>query len=275
MKKSKQTNSYFSFIAKLFVMVCIAITACTTLANGSNLCTKTGQSISIGISDYTYKEPQVMSLEANKLGFTWTKIQTFGHNSSCLTNGWFLNGQIHLANGKAVYLSPISGTLYDTPNWYVRSNLLVGKDYFIGDNVLSPHTGLGFRYLHNDLRTNDFRQGYRRDNFLAYVPIGITHTTAILNGYKLSTTIEYNHLIKGIQKSKLSDQNIIAENINLSQSKGQGFRFEIMLSKNDFSFGPSVNYWKVERSNDNKKYGIYEPQNYTTEIQLKITKHFN
>lgn len=274
MRNPKQPTSHFSLTAKLFAMGCSAMATCATFANVINLCTKTGQSLSLGLSDYTYEEREVMSLKANKLGFTYTNTYAFDHNNSCLRDRLFLSGQIHYANGKADYFSPISGSLNDTANWYVRSNLLVGKDYLLGAHILSPYIGLGFRYLHNDLRTNDFRQGYRRNNFLVYIPVGITHKTAILNKHILSTTIEYNHLLRGVQKSSLSDQNPTAKNVALSQSKGQGFRFEVMVKKNDWAFGPSVNYWRIDQSNIISESGIHEPKNATTEIELKITKFF-
>jgi hypothetical protein len=256
-----------------FIVWC-GISTCATFVQATNLCTHSGQSISIGLSDYTYEERELMSLKAQKNSITYSKIHSFNEDLSCVQNRWFLGGQLHLANGKADYHSPISGTLNQTPNWYTESKIIIGKDYVLETHVLSPHIGLGLRYLHNDLRTNDFRQGYRRNNFIYYIPIGLTHKTEILNRYILSTTFEYSHLLKGTQKSSLSDQNPTAKNVILSQSKGHGFRFEAMLRKDNWAFGPSVNYWKINQSNTIIESGIYEPKNSTTEIGLKLTRFF-
>lgn len=274
MKNLKQPTSLFPFFAKLFAMGCSAMASCSTFANVINLCTKTGQSISISLSDYTYEEREAMSLKAKKLGITYTNTYVLDKNSSCLKDGWFMSGQIHFANGEADYQSPISGTLNNTPNWYVRSNALIGKDYFIGAHVLSPHIGLGFRYLHNDLRTNDFRQGYRRDNFLTYVPVGLTHRTLALNRYLLTTTIEYSHLIKGTQKASLSDQNLTAQNVKLIQSKAYGLSLKTMMQLDDWAFGPEFIYWNVDRSSISGLPSVYEPKNSTIEIGFKILKNF-
>ena len=274
MKNQKNLTLYDLLRSRNFFITLWGILSFATFAHATNLCTHSGQSISLGVSDYTYEEREVMSLKAKKNSITYSKNHSFNEDISCGQKGWFLGGQLHLANGKADYHSPISGTLKQTPNWYIESKIYIGKDFVLDNHVISPHTGLGLRYLHNDLRTNDFRQGYRRDNFISYIPIGLTHKTEILNRFILSTTFEYSHLLKGTQKSSLSDQNPSAENVSLSQSKGNGFRFEAILRRDNWAFGPSVNYWKVNRSNTISESGIYEPKNSTTEIGLKLTKFF-
>ena len=134
--------------------------------------------------------------------------------------------------------------------------------------------GLGFRYLHNDLRTNDFRQGYRRTNFLTYIPVRLTHKTLVFNQHLLKTTIEYLHLIKSIERASLSDQNPTAQNVRLFQTKGYGLSFETLLHLNNWAFGPVINYWKLDRSSIIASSEIYEPKNSTIEIGFKISKNF-
>ena len=107
---------------------------------------------------------------------------------------------------------------------------------------MSRYIGLGFRYLHNDLRTNEFRQGYRLDNFLTYIPVGLTHKTLAFNQHLLKTTIEYSHLIKNIQRSSLSDQNPTAQNVRLLQTKGYRLSFETLLHLNYWALSPVINY---------------------------------
>jgi hypothetical protein len=274
MKILNNINLYDLLLSKKNFIALCGISTCATFAHATNLCTHSGQSTSIGLSDYTYEERELMTLQARKKSITYSKIHSFNEDIKCVQNGWFLGGQLHLTNGKADYHSPISGTLNQTPNWYIESKILIGKDHVKYTYVLSPHIGLGLRYLHNDLRTNDFRQGYRRDNLISYIPIGLTHKSEILNQYILSTTFEYSHFLKGNQKSSLSDQNPTAKNVSLSQSKGHGFKFEAMLRKDNWAFGPSVNYWKVNQSNTIIESGIYEPKNSTTEIGLKLTRFF-
>lgn len=81
MKNLKQFIIYFILTAKIFAMGCIAMKNSATFANVIYLCTKTGQSISIGLSDYTYEEREIIAIKTKKLGFTNTSTYSFEHNS--------------------------------------------------------------------------------------------------------------------------------------------------------------------------------------------------
>lgn len=267
------------FLCNAFQAKALAFGIANLVAGGANadviqLCTQSGQSIGVGLSDYTYEEPKLMSLKAKKISLNYSNIYALNGNATCSPDGWFAGGQVRYAVGNADYQSPISGSLNNTPNWYINTQFIMGKDTSLGSQVVSPHVGLGLRLLLNDLRTNDIRQGYRRDSRYLYMTSGATHKTQLQNTHVLSTTFEYMHLLKGVQRVSLSDQNLSAQNVRLKQSKGYGLSVETMLRAKAWSMGPVITYWKVEQSNVSGTPAVFEPANATLEIGFRINRIF-
>lgn len=263
-----------AFQAKLLAFGIANLVVGVANADVIRLCTQSGQSIGVGLSDYTYEEPKVMSLKAEKISLIYSYIHALNGNATCTPDGWFAGGQVQFSAGNADYQSPISGSLNNTPNWYVNTQFRMGKDISIGSNVVSPHVGLGLRLLHNDLRTNDIRQGYRRDSRYLYTTSGATHKTQLQNTHVLFTTFEYMHLLQGVQRVSFSDQYLSAQNVRLKQSKGYGLSVETMLRAKDWSVGPVVTYWKIEKSNVSGVPAVFEPANTTLEIGFRINRNF-
>lgn len=259
---------------KVIAALLTSISSVVAAADTFKICTKSDQRLGVGFSSYTYEESEIMSLEAKKVSIHYTLTHAFDQINSCEYGGWFIQSQFDYANGKADYQSPISGNINDTPNWYVNTYLIAGKDFHMGRYALSPHIGIGFRYLYNDLRTNDIRQGYRRHSKYTYIPIGITHKTDAFKNYTVSTTIKYLHLLKGVQDVKLSDQNSTAKDVRLYQPKGYGLQIESMLKSNDWAIGPAINYWEINQSNTDGSPAVYEPKNNTLEFGFKLVKYF-
>ena len=188
-------------------------------AQSVDLMSKSENSVGVTLSHYKYDEPSYMSLTAALAGFELSRTQSLGTNWPNTDQSWFVRGDLRYAIGKADYQSAQSGTLNDTPNWYLEARALVGKDFDLGNYVLAPYVGLGFRYLHNDLRTSDARQGYRRDSSYLALPIGLTHKMKLSNSSQLLTTLEYLHLIKGVQQARLSDENPTKQNVRLDRPR--------------------------------------------------------
>jgi len=239
-------------------------------AQGADLESKTENSVGISFSKYTYVEPNIMTLKAQNIGIEYSGIYAFGSQWPSQGKSWFIGGDIRYATGAADYESPISGSISDTPNRYVEGRLILGKDFDMGTYVLAPYAGLGLRSLHNDLRSNP--AGYRRDSSYTTIPLGVVHRTKFADHSVLSTTAEYAYLLSGVQKAQLTDTRLNPENVSLDQNKGYGFRLAMMLRFTNFSFGPTVSFWKIAKSEVYK--GWFEPANTTREIGLKAQYHF-
>ncbi len=266
--------SVHGLLAKMTVISAGCLCTFAAMAEIADLCTQSGQSLGISVSDYTYQETGVMSLKSNKAGVVYTATYALDGMHACTRRGWFVSGQFRFASGKADYTSPLSGTLNDTPNWYYDTFFVVGRDFDLGAHVLTPHIGLGFRHLHNDLRTNDIRQGYRRDSRYTYLPLGLTHKTHFQGEKTVATTLQYLHLIRGNQKASLADQNPFAQNVSLLQPSGYGWRMEVMLNTRDWMFGPTISYWNIDQSQTGGAMQVFEPQNRTYELGMKFIKKF-
>ncbi len=239
-------------------------------AKGADLESKTENSVGVSVSKYTYAEPNVMTLKAQNIGIEYSGTYAFGSQWPNQGKTWFIGGDIRYATGAADYESPKDGTISDTPNRYVEGRLILGKDFDMGTYVLAPYAGLGLRLLHNDLRSNP--AGYRRDSSYTTVPLGVVHRIKFSDQSVLSTTVEYAHLISGVQKAQLADTKLNLENVSLDQNKGYGFRLAMMLRFANMSFGPTVSYWNIAKSEVYK--GWFEPANTTREIGLKAQYHF-
>lgn len=199
-----------------------------------------------------------------------------------MVNHWYLRGE-----GRAVYshvdYSSASGHMSHQPNYFGEARGLVGKDFILDNNTLSPYTGAGYRYLYNDARgeTDSGSMGYRRISQYKYVPVGVTETyTMPANDlYKLSGNIEYDFFTGGLQKSYLGDTGSAAGDIMNRQHHGKGIRGDTLFHVGSWSFGPWFDYWHIRASDfvpipGVPGYGGEEPDNKTTEVGLKLVKQF-
>ena len=232
------------------------------LAQSEGLATKTGVQLGLSLSDYTYDEPSYMTLKAKKVGLDYSGTYALGAAWPNPENAWFARGDLHYSTGKADYRSPISGTLNGTTDWYFEARALLGRDINMGSYILAPFFGLGFRHLFNDL-------GYQRESNYTSLPIGLTHKMHLADQSQLVTTVEYMHLIKGVQKAKLATQTV-----NLAQRSGYGLRLGVMKRLETWSFGPTLTYWSVGKSDIGGQPPVLEPQNSTYELGLKGIYHF-
>lgn len=225
--------------------------------------------LGVTLSSYKYEERTFMALNATMAGLAWSQSR----NLSALWAGgnWFVRTELRYANGQADYISLRSGTIDNTPNWLLEGRALVGKDFDMGSYVLAPYVGIGLRHLHNDLRTNDLRMGYRRDTRYTTLPIGVTHRFLWDNRHKVSTTLEYSHWHRGVHKARLSDQNPNGVDVRLAQKTGHGLRLSSMVQMGQWSVGPTVNFWKIDQSEVTSH---FEPRNTTRDIGFQLMRHF-
>lgn len=245
-------------------------------AQASDLSTRSGHSLGLNLSAYTYDEPAVMSLKSRQLGVDYTATYALGGTWPRSNEGWFVRGELRLASGKADYRSPISGTIDGTGNVYVEARGLVGRDFDRGSYVLAPYVGLGLRQLRNDLRglSSTGARGYRRVSEYTSLPMGLTHRMKLSDQSLLDTTVEYMHLISGQQTAALSDASASRADLSLKQRRGHGLRLNVMNHQNHWSWGPTLTYWNIGASEPGGSPAYIEPKNKTYELGLKAAYHF-
>ncbi|MFN4349398.1 MAG: hypothetical protein ACK4F6_01165 [Hylemonella sp.] len=266
---------------KTFVMISLAILASistTASAQGLPLQTTTGAEIGIQVSSYRYEEDRngsfLMSLEGKKLGLTGSFTQAYGDNQ-------YWGGDLRYASGNADYTSASTGEKSANPDSYVDARVTFGKDFDVGSQVLSPYTGLGYRYLNSDLRgySTTGAAGYRRTSHYIYLPVGVTHRFRMGPDARFATTVEYDYLLQGMQRSYMTDLGYNSD-LNNQQRNGHGLRLSLAYEAESWSAGVFYHYWNIADSDigvytsPSLVYAGYEPHNITREVGVQVKYRF-
>jgi hypothetical protein len=248
-------------------------------AQQSGVKTPTGTELGATVSHYRYEEPSLgVKLEGYKGGLDIAVVTK-------PSGVWFFRWEGRYEYGKTDYTG--SGTKNGNPDWYFELRGMVGKDFEFGNYGLAPYTGLGFRYLYNDIRgvTSTGAIGYTRNSQYTYLPVGVTHRFKLEANTRLATTLEVDYLIQGRQTSTLSDFNPAFADVTNDQRTGYGIRGSIYYEKDRWMLGPWFQYWNTGRSDPapviasiagvNFIVGTaFEPRNKTTEMGLRFGYRF-
>lgn len=250
-----------------------------SLARGQEAAmTRSGHELAVSLSGYTYSEPSVMTLKAQKIGVDYSATHALRPDWPSRGAGWFVRGDLRFAGGKADYDGGAMGTMTDRPDWYLEARGLVGKDFVAGEAVVSPYLGIGYRYLFNDLRgvSTAGLSLYRRESHYYSLPLGITHRIQLASGAVLTSMLEYAPLLRGRQETNLSDQNPLVPSVTNQQRRGYGMRLGALLRLGAWSIGPMVGWWRIAESDGVASLGgtAIEPKNETREAGLRIGYHF-
>lgn len=273
--------------AMKFSLLAIVLTSSFVVYAEPQLNTTTGQQVGITVSKYKYEEPSVdVEDKGNKLGLDYA-------SSLALQDDYFVKFDGRFAYGDVDYTG--SGTMNNQEDWYYDIRGLIGKDFAVGESVLAPYAGFGFRHLYNDARgqSSTGAWGYRRKSNYFYIPVGVTHRIELQSQSMLETTLEYDYLCTGKQVTRMGDvyegEYGITETkqIENKQRNGYGLRASTMVYMNNWSFGPYVTYWNIKTSDDANFYvyrasedqwyyssGWIEPHNRTVEFGLKASYSF-
>ena len=130
------------------------------------------------------------------------------------------------------------------------SRALIGTDWHFADFSLSPFTGVGYRAVQGRASI-DGAAYYLREIKQTYLPLGLTLRQHLINGARLSTTAEYDHLLASRIKSHYGDDTRYATLIGTVDNiakKGFGARLSMTYDQPPWSIGPFFRYWKVGES---------------------------
>jgi hypothetical protein len=276
MKPGIQASTYQSGSYNMHTTAQSAITLAFTLATaatqaqGLSLNTREGFQLGAEVSSYGYQEVvndvPFIDVKGNKLGLTANYTGTFEDNA-------FVTLDLRYASGQVQYEG--SGTATGADH-LTDIRMTGGVDLARQGYTLSPYTGMGHRALHNDIAgyTTTGASGYRRDSTYLYLPLGLSHRFAALDG-RIVTTLEYDYLIQGTQVSHLGDAGGPGDISNL-QRNGYGLRINLSYETRHWSTGAFYQQWNIARSEDSTAVGNgwavigNEPQNTTREFGLAV-----
>jgi hypothetical protein len=208
-----------------------------------------------------------------------------------------LDGRI--SSGEVDYWSDGTGTAEDFRDYNFETRFSFGYDLKTASKkaVLTPYTGLGYRYLFDGSEgkvTSSGAAGYDRKSNYLYSPMGMEAMFRFQGGWSLGFSGEYDHLWHGWQYSELGDYQLVPYLIEVpnyvakdDQEEGWGARGSLKFIKSlgriDFVIEPYFRYWDIEDSDGfilyvigypNSPFGGYEPANSTTEWGAKLGIRF-
>lgn len=127
---------------------------------------------------------------------------------------------------------------------------LIGSDWHFADFTLSPFVGVGYRAMQGKASI-DGSAYYRREIKQFYLPLGLTLRQPLINGARLSTTAEYDHLLGSSIRSHYGDDTrytTLIGTVDNKAKKGFGVRLSVNYEQPPWSIGPFFRYWKVGES---------------------------
>jgi hypothetical protein len=233
------------------------------------------------VSYIKYDEPDVMKEKGLMYGIGGSYAY---HNDSFL-----IREEARINYGEIDYKN--SGTLDNIKDYIIEARAVVGYEYPASTSAtLTPYAGIGYRYLNDgmgDKNTSTGEQGYEREIYYLYTPIGLELTAPIDDKWSFGATLEYDLFWRGWVKSHLSDVEaglgVHYDDLENTQKRGYGLRGSLKFLRNwekwDLIIEPFIRYWNIKKSDEKNVtiaglatpvYG-YEPKNNSTEGGLMVT----
>ncbi|MCE0493993.1 outer membrane beta-barrel protein [Vibrio salinus] len=222
-------------------------------------------------SDYSYKEPSIMSLKGTLIGI--------GANLTLRNEGLMYRLEGSYQKGNLDYTSTSTGSDDGIPNYIYELRGMLGVDMPGSGALVTPYTGLGLRRLvdkSSGRLTTTGNWGYERTQDYVYIPVGVFWQSAV-NGWAIKTNLEYDYLVYGHNRSETGY--VTGYDLTFEQTSGYGLRGSVSLETplqwgaiSSVGITPYINYWNID-SSDRRVVGnqaYIEPKNTTEELGIKI-----
>ncbi|HEX8126020.1 MAG TPA: hypothetical protein VF548_10605 [Allosphingosinicella sp.] len=252
--------------------------------------TRGGFEAGVEVFDYGYRERDegetVVYDDGQFAGFHLGYVERIGR-------GLFLRGKLSASAGSVDYRAPdpaADDRIENVDQALGQLEVHVGIDIPVGGGAtLSPFAGLASRALIDESggeTSSGGLAGYDRETSYAYVPVGVGVRVPAGKGALLLSG-QYNLVVGGTSKSKLSGIDPELPDLKLDLDGGHGFEasvvYRIPIGKHALSFGPFVRHWKLDRSetftianpdDPSEAIEFFEPRNRTTELGLRLSFAF-
>ena len=204
------------------------------------------------IGDFHYRESHLMREDGVQGG-------VYGSIAILAAQPWYFQFYMSMVGGDVEYDGGYSsgGSLKgDTSNYIYNFRGIAG--YMIGEDgvYIMPYSGIGYRYLNNDL--NDLGAGgYEREQVYLYMPLGIDISASIASSgqWTIGLKSEFDWMFHGENKSG---------DIEFTGQDGWGIRFTTYIrydinDKIGLKLEAFGEYWKINDSDLSE--GYLEPEN--------------
>ena len=235
----------------------------------------------IGAEIYSFKyEESVMEEEGLFLGFNlgYTSRPWLAESQTESTpeGGVMFGLEGRFAFGQVDYDGALlDGTPYTIDNiddYTLETRAILGADQLSSAAMHTIYTGLGYRYLNDDLSSDP--AGYERESNYLYLPLGYQFGAGLDSDWSWAARFEYDIFLWGEQRSHLSDLSADPPepDVENEQDEGFGYRVSVRLQR-EYSSGvliiePFFRFWDIEDSDISL--GWFEPANETTEYGIRF-----
>ena len=217
--------------------------------------------------------------------------------SELMTGNVDYDGQLnaHQVENAAVGISAADNSpmSYGSSLWYADSTFLIGRSFSKHNYVITPYTGMGYRYLSSS-ENQDVANDYKREVTYIYLPLVLEFQKEVSNTRTWGIVGEVDILIRGTAKADLSDASDTYNDLSFNQSLGGGVKLSGFYNRKlmgmDISIKPFMDLWLIDNSdtdvlkNDGERvmvqsadgsYGDYcEPANITVTGGLQLALNF-
>ena len=150
-------------------------------------------------------------------------------------DGFLSNGTPHATSGT---------------DWVFEGRGLLGYQLPLGTTVLTPFSGIGYRYWFDNLESAN---AYRRRIRYLYSPIGLESRHPMGTNWHVGMRAEYDLFWGGWVRSHLSDVNVLFGDVDNQQDSGYGARASVYFEKTSgknrsYVIEPFIRYWDIEES---------------------------
>ncbi|MEA3225480.1 MAG: hypothetical protein U9Q07_05975, partial [Planctomycetota bacterium] len=237
------------------------------------------------IYHFKYEEPGLMEEKGMfygvRFGFTARDWVTASSRKSPPSGGGMFRAEGRLAFGRVDYDGMLAGgTPYKAngiDDFAGEGRLLLGRDWLTTGTLSTMYTGVGYRYLNDNLATDP--AGYERESNYLYIPLGYNLDIGRDVGWSFGFGAEFDVFVFGRQESHLSDFNPALQDIDNHQTSGYGYRASVRLTHKSkaaiFTIEPFFRYWDIDKSHHDEIYDAFvEPANETTEWGIQLSWMF-
>jgi hypothetical protein len=227
----------------------------------------------IGLETYymKYKEPHIME----NTGWMYGALGSYTYHNRIMARV-----EARVATGEVDYSSNNTGSDSGTRDTAVEARGLLGYDFSVGQWLLTPYLGFGYRYLNDDSKgsvTTTGHLGYERESNYYYSPVGLEAMVPLADRWSLTLNGEADIFWSGTQKDRLSGAVAGLSDVEYDQREGVGARGSIRFLKRfetlTMSFGGFIRYWWINDSGVSPTtfrgvqsgYSV-EPENHTYEV---------
>ena len=233
----------------------------------------------IGTELYSFKyEESVMDEKGVfyglNLGCTWRQWVPDSQNETLPDGGVMLGVEGRVAFAQVDYDGALSDgtplTIDNIDDYTLETRAIFGTDWLRTDTMHTVYTGLGYRYLNDDLSVHP--AGYERESNYVYLPLGYRFDASLDEGWSWAARLEYDLFLWGNQKSHLGDVDPTMPNVDTKQDSGFGYRASVRIqhkySDAVFIIEPFFRFWDIDDSDI--RLGYFEPANETTEYGVQL-----